>query len=50
MSTIAQSRDIADPKTICDFADMMQSVERLRLLLLLTVADIRAVGPNTWNG
>ena len=50
MSNIAQSRDIADPKTIRDFADMMQSVERLRLLLLLTVADIRAVGPNTWNG
>ncbi len=50
MSNVAQSRDIADPKTIRDFADMMQSVERLRLLLLLTVADIRAVGPNTWNG
>jgi [protein-PII] uridylyltransferase len=50
MSNIAQSRDIADPKTIRDFADAMQSVERLRLLLLLTVADIRAVGPNTWNG
>jgi [protein-PII] uridylyltransferase len=50
MSNIAQSRDIADPKTIRDFAEMMQSVERLRLLLVLTVADIRAVGPNTWNG
>jgi [protein-PII] uridylyltransferase len=50
MSNIAQSRDIADPKTIRDFAEAMQSVERLRLLLLLTVADIRAVGPSTWNG
>jgi [protein-PII] uridylyltransferase len=50
MSNIAQSRDIADPKTIRDFAGSMQSVERLRLLLLLTVADIRAVGPSTWNG
>jgi [protein-PII] uridylyltransferase len=50
MSNIAQSRDIADPKTIRDFAETMQSVERLRLLLLLTVADIRAVGPSTWNG
>ncbi|HWV83322.1 MAG TPA: [protein-PII] uridylyltransferase [Hyphomicrobiaceae bacterium] len=50
MSNIAQSRDIADPKTIRDFADTMQSVERLRLLLMLTVADIRAVGPGTWNG
>src|SRR5690606_702830 len=50
MSNIAQSRDIADPKTIRDFAETMQSVERLRLLLMLTVADIRAVGPSTWNG
>jgi [protein-PII] uridylyltransferase len=49
MSTIAQSRDIGDPKTIRDFADIVQSPERLKLLLLLTVADIRAVGPGTWN-
>jgi len=50
MSNIAQSRDLADPKTIRDFADIVQSPERLKLLLLLTVADIRAVGPGTWNG
>ncbi|MGH6815344.1 MAG: ACT domain-containing protein, partial [Hyphomicrobiaceae bacterium] len=50
MSNIAQSRDLADPKTIRDFADIVQSPERLMLLLLLTVADIRAVGPGTWNG
>lgn len=50
MSNIAQSRDLADPKTIRDFADVVQSPERLKLLLLLTVADIRAVGPGTWNG
>ncbi len=50
MSNIAQSRDISDPKTIRDFADIVQSPERLKLLLLLTVADIRAVGPGTWNG
>jgi [protein-PII] uridylyltransferase len=50
MSNIAQSRDITDPKTIRDFADVVQSPERLKLLLLLTVADIRAVGPSTWNG
>ncbi len=49
MSNIAQSRDLADPKTIRDFADVVQSPERLKLLLLLTVADIRAVGPGTWN-
>jgi [protein-PII] uridylyltransferase len=50
MSNVAQSRDLADPKTIRDFADVVQSPERLKLLLLLTVADIRAVGPGVWNG
>ncbi|MBX9925573.1 MAG: [protein-PII] uridylyltransferase [Hyphomicrobiaceae bacterium] len=50
MSNIAQSRDISDPKTIRDFADIVQSPERLKLLLILTVADIRAVGPGVWNG
>ncbi len=28
---------------------MVQSPERLRLLLVLTVADMRAVGPKVWN-
>lgn len=50
MSEFAQSRDISDPKTIEAFVDMVQSPERLRLLLILTVADIRAVGPGVWNG
>jgi [protein-PII] uridylyltransferase len=50
MSMVAQSRDLADPRTIRAFADVVQSPERLKLLLLLTVADIRAVGPTTWNG
>ncbi|MCZ4281272.1 [protein-PII] uridylyltransferase [Kiloniella laminariae] len=49
MSETAFSRDIDDPKTIQDFAEIVQSPERLRLLLILTVADIRAVGPNVWN-
>ncbi len=50
MSRTAFKRDIDDPKTIQDFAALVQSPERLRLLLLLTVADIRAVGPTVWNG
>ena len=49
MSDMAFKRDIDDPQTIQGFADLMQSMERLRLLLVLTVADIRAVGPGTWN-
>jgi [protein-PII] uridylyltransferase len=50
MSRIAFKRDIDDPKTIADFVAQVQSPERLRLLLCLTVADIRAVGPTVWNG
>jgi [protein-PII] uridylyltransferase len=50
MSATAFKRDITDPKTVADFIGLVQSLERLRLLLILTVADIRAVGPNVWNG
>ena len=49
MSMTSQRRDIADPKTIQDFTDEVQGLERLRLLYLLTVVDITAVGPGTWN-
>ena len=42
-------RDLSDPKTVEDFVRTVQSPERLRLLLILTVVDIRAVGPGTWN-
>ena len=50
MSMTAQSRDLTDRKTIVDFAAVVQSLERLKMLLVLTVADIRAVGPGVWNG
>ena len=50
MSDVAFKRDLDDPKTIQDFVAIVQSPERLRLLLVLTAADIRAVGPNVWNG
>ena len=50
MSDIAQKRDLNDYKTILDFAEIVQSPERLKLLLILTVADIKAVGPGVWNG
>ena len=49
-SNTAFKRDIGDPKTVHDFLEVVQSLERLRLLLVLTVADIRAVGPRVWNG
>ena len=50
LSAVAFKRDIDDPKTILDVADTIQSPERLRLLLILTVADMRAVSPKVWNG
>ncbi|HKQ94322.1 MAG TPA: [protein-PII] uridylyltransferase [Aestuariivirgaceae bacterium] len=50
MSETAQMRDLNDFKTILDFAHVVQSPERLKLLLILTVVDIRAVGPGVWNG
>ncbi len=49
MSDVAQKRDIADPRTVRDFAKAVRSVERLDLLTVLTVCDIRGVGPGTWN-
>ncbi|MFM2301576.1 MAG: hypothetical protein RLZZ84_1312 [Pseudomonadota bacterium] len=50
MSATAFKRDLADYKTITDFVEQVQSVERLRLLSMLTIVDIRAVGPGVWNG
>lgn len=50
MSATAFKRDLSDFKTILDFCETVASPERLRLLLVLTVIDIRAVGPGTWNG
>ncbi|MBC7311980.1 MAG: [protein-PII] uridylyltransferase [Rhizobium sp.] len=50
MSMVAQTRDLHDRKTITDFAEKVQSLDRLKMLLVLTVCDIRAVGPGVWNG
>ena len=49
LSQTAFRRDIDDPKTILDLADTIQSPERLRLLLILTIVDMRAVSPKVWN-
>ncbi len=49
MSDMAQKRDIADPRTVRGFAKAVKDVRRLDLLTVLTVCDIRGVGPNVWN-
>jgi [protein-PII] uridylyltransferase len=50
MSDTAQRRDLSDAKTVRDFVELVQTPEMLRLLVILTVADIRAVGPGVFNG
>lgn len=50
LSMTAQQRDLTDRKTIRLFAERVQTLERLKLLTILTVCDIRAVGPGVWNG
>jgi [protein-PII] uridylyltransferase len=50
MSSVAQSRDLSDRMTVEHFSAVVQSVERLKLLAILTTADIKAVGPGVWNG
>ena len=50
LSSTAFRRDIDDAKTILDVAETVQSPERLKLLLVLTVCDMRAVSPRVWNG
>ncbi|MDE3122057.1 MAG: [protein-PII] uridylyltransferase, partial [Paracoccaceae bacterium] len=49
MSDMAQKRDISDPRTVRDFAKLVKTKKRLDLLTVLTVCDIRGVGPATWN-
>ena len=49
MSDVAQKRDLADLRTVTGFAKAVKSKKRLDLLTVLTVCDIRGVGPGVWN-
>jgi len=49
MAVKSQRFDLSDPEVISAFARRVGDLERLKYLLLLTVADIAAVGPNVWN-
>jgi [protein-PII] uridylyltransferase len=49
MSDMAQKRDISEPRTVRDFAKAVKTQKRLDLLTVVTVCDIRGVGPDVWN-
>ena len=49
MTMTVLKRDLNDAKTINDFAAAVQSPERLKLLTILTTADVMAVGADRWN-
>ncbi len=49
MAHLAFRRDTTDPHLIRSFADRTVSVERLRMLFVLTCADLAAVGPGVLN-
>jgi [protein-PII] uridylyltransferase len=50
MAHISQRRDMHDDRLIIDFAQTMGMSENLKMLYLLTYADLRAVGPDVWSG
>ncbi|MFC3100164.1 [protein-PII] uridylyltransferase [Altererythrobacter lauratis] len=49
MSATAFKRDLSDPKTIASFTEEVDDLEKLAQLTVLTIVDIRAVGPGIWN-
>jgi len=49
MAHIAQRRDLHDEGMIIQFARQMEKSENLKMLYLLTYADIKAVGPDVWT-
>ncbi|RII29251.1 MAG: [protein-PII] uridylyltransferase [Geobacter sp.] len=46
---ISQRRDLHDEKMVVQFARQMETSENLKMLFLLTVADVRAVGSDVWT-
>lgn len=49
MSKLATGRDIHDEKLLLEFADLLDTLDNLRNLYILTYADMSAVSPNVWN-
>lgn len=49
LSDTAQRRDINDEKLVYEFSKLVKRRENLKMLYLLTVADLRAVSSNVWT-
>ena len=49
MPELAFRRDITDQALLIDFARLVGAPEFLRMLYVLSVADIKAVGPDVWT-
>ena len=49
MPDLAFRRDITDQALLMDFARLVGAPELLRMLYVLSVADIKAVGPDVWT-
>jgi [protein-PII] uridylyltransferase len=45
MSTTLQRRDIFDPETVREFAGKIETSERLKMLSLMTYADLKSLNP-----
>jgi [protein-PII] uridylyltransferase len=50
MARISQRRDLNDAQVIAHFAGVVETEEQLRLLTLLTVADLLGTSEKLWNG
>ena len=49
MVEFALRRDLEDPQAISAFAELVGSVERLKMLYVLTYGDVSAISPDSWN-
>jgi len=49
MEQIAFRRNIGDPETVFDFTRIFANAEQLKMLYLLTYADLSAVNPGVWT-
>jgi [protein-PII] uridylyltransferase len=49
LANTSQRRDLSDDKLIVQIAQTMEMSENLRMLYLLTFADLKAVGPDIWS-